>query len=515
MWNARLRKTTCGKDNAFAAAGSSAPPTSTVGGGNASVVRTKGHQDCEEDRKQQKEDLRVAALASSGGPDAPEVKSVHLTYVHIHGHIDHYYHFLHDALLTFFPLFTTFANAKGAPTIARVVLWGQQSFGTFTPIFEAVYGVKVSTVACRCEPRSCAEVTTDGDSKGSKNLDAPLQLAGLYPFYFDEAIKFTQRRVLDSRLASSQKKPALPLDQSMLAPVARSSPSMMRADGQPLSLVGAGVSLPELPPGVGRIILLERLASSKNNTGLGAEARHHRRQLLSPQQHEQERLVWEKAKHFEKIRKRAGNSSASFGPRLRAQELAHVSIDRSQQRRTRRRLFGAPEAKGNGGRVQGGSAGASALHHSHTKAGSEKQHTKPYKPWEHAVNGSGRKVGIKNHRDLYAALVERFGEKRIVNAALESLPFPSQVRLFTEAEVVVGQHGAGLANVLFLKPGALVVELCPRLHVMYQHLARHRKAAYAFVDDCRGDNGLAFITADVPTVLATIETHLLGGSWEG
>jgi Ni,Fe-hydrogenase I large subunit len=91
---------------------------------------------CESHAKKLQKDLEVAASASRGGTTA--VRNVHLIYVHVHGHIDHYYHFLHDALLTFFPLYTAFADDEGNPTISRVMLWGRQSFGSFKPIFEAV-----------------------------------------------------------------------------------------------------------------------------------------------------------------------------------------------------------------------------------------------------------------------------------------------------------------------------------------------------------------------------------------
>ena len=161
----------------------------------------------------------------------------------------------------------------------------------------------------------------------------------------------------------------------------------------------------------------------------------------------------------------------------------------------------------------------------------------PYRWWEQGSQGSGREVGVVNHRELHRALVERFGLKRVVNVVLERVPFPAQVRpcalclqyegpsmttwvpaqvrLFSEAEVVVGQHGAGLTNVLFSQPGGMLLELCPRLHLMYQHLARHRKNACAFVDDCPADSEASFVTVDVPTVVATIERHLLSSAWEG
>lgn len=42
---------------------------------------------------------------------------------------------------------------------------------------------------------------------------------------------------------------------------------------------------------------------------------------------------------------------------------------------------------------------------------------------------------------------------------LESMTFEEQVRLFRNAEVVVGPHGAGFTNLIFSKPGTRVVEI--------------------------------------------------------
>ena len=77
----------------------------------------------------------LAALQARKG--SANVTEVNLRYVSIHGHINHYYHWVHDALLTFYPVFNALAPK-------RVVVWHGLSFGHFTPLFEAVYNLKVS-----------------------------------------------------------------------------------------------------------------------------------------------------------------------------------------------------------------------------------------------------------------------------------------------------------------------------------------------------------------------------------
>jgi capsular polysaccharide biosynthesis protein len=46
--------------------------------------------------------------------------------------------------------------------------------------------------------------------------------------------------------------------------------------------------------------------------------------------------------------------------------------------------------------------------------------------------------------------------------AMEDYPLATQARLIREAEMVVATHGAGLANLLFARPGTRVIEIVPR-----------------------------------------------------
>jgi hypothetical protein len=42
-----------------------------------------------------------------------------------------------------------------------------------------------------------------------------------------------------------------------------------------------------------------------------------------------------------------------------------------------------------------------------------------------------------------------------------NMPFAEQVRAFAEAEVIVGAHGSGFGNLIFARPGTVVIDLMP------------------------------------------------------
>jgi capsular polysaccharide biosynthesis protein len=92
------------------------------------------------------------------------------------------------------------------------------------------------------------------------------------------------------------------------------------------------------------------------------------------------------------------------------------------------------------------------------------------------------------HRRIYLGRGNRKHTRRVENepevlAALEPFGFESvdpgrlsvaeQIRLFAEAELVVGVHGAALTNLVFCSPGAAVIELFPPdyVNVCYWNLA--------------------------------------------
>jgi tetratricopeptide (TPR) repeat protein len=68
----------------------------------------------------------------------------------------------------------------------------------------------------------------------------------------------------------------------------------------------------------------------------------------------------------------------------------------------------------------------------------------------------------RDEGELQKELTRRFGA-RIVHT--ENLTFETQVRIVSNARVVISPHGAGLTNIIFAPPGAWVVELLPDRHL--------------------------------------------------
>lgn len=74
--------------------------------------------------------------------------------------------------------------------------------------------------------------------------------------------------------------------------------------------------------------------------------------------------------------------------------------------------------------------------------------------------GGARRRCIANHQEVARAVRAAVGPGfDFCNVQLERMAFGEQVSLFASASVVVGQHGAGLANCVWMEPGATVLEM--------------------------------------------------------
>jgi len=66
------------------------------------------------------------------------------------------------------------------------------------------------------------------------------------------------------------------------------------------------------------------------------------------------------------------------------------------------------------------------------------------------------------NEDMLVARLARFG---VVPVLLSALGLDEQIKLFRGARLVIGPHGAGLANVVFSPPGTVLYELLPHHYV--------------------------------------------------
>ena len=79
------------------------------------------------------------------------------------------------------------------------------------------------------------------------------------------------------------------------------------------------------------------------------------------------------------------------------------------------------------------------------------------------------------HRAIYITRADA-GTRRVINEAeirqevmdrgfeivsLTGVPFLEQVKLFSEAKIIVGPHGAGFTNAVFCQPGSVLIEFLP------------------------------------------------------
>jgi capsular polysaccharide biosynthesis protein len=88
--------------------------------------------------------------------------------------------------------------------------------------------------------------------------------------------------------------------------------------------------------------------------------------------------------------------------------------------------------------------------------------------------GGTSRRSIPNHDELAGALQSLVRPAfEFENVRLEQIPFEEQVRLFSTAALVIGQHGAGLANCAWMQPGSRVVELANKPELThFQRLSR-------------------------------------------
>ena len=120
---------------------------------------------------------------------------------------------------------------------------------------------------------------------------------------------------------------------------------------------------------------------------------------------------------------------------------------------------------------------------------------------------AARRRRVSNEADVLDVL-RRFGF-RILHA--ESCPFAEQVRAASASRYLVSSHGAGLTNMLFMRPGSHVLELRHEGDAVsncYFTMASALELAYAYQTCASAEPGAPAHTADLHVDLRRLERHL-------
>lgn len=90
---------------------------------------------------------------------------------------------------------------------------------------------------------------------------------------------------------------------------------------------------------------------------------------------------------------------------------------------------------------------------------------------------------IKNHEFVKSYLAENLNsEYELVNARLEFYTLEEQIQLFDQSVMVIAQHGAGLANICWMRPGSQVVEIKnDLLRRHYVNLSKYANMDYNYL----------------------------------
>jgi hypothetical protein len=88
----------------------------------------------------------------------------------------------------------------------------------------------------------------------------------------------------------------------------------------------------------------------------------------------------------------------------------------------------------------------------------------PHAPNREGLSGSARR-SLPNTGALEALLAKDHAVRRVF---LEGMSLAEQIRTFVEADVIIGQHGAGLNGLLWSRPGAAIIEIIPVTNLGHQ-----------------------------------------------
>ncbi len=108
---------------------------------------------------------------------------------------------------------------------------------------------------------------------------------------------------------------------------------------------------------------------------------------------------------------------------------------------------------------------------------------------------------MSNHTEIAALLNTRY-KNRFRNVILENMPLADQISLFHHAKLIIGQHGAGLNNLIWMNDAnGTVIELTPCSIKTFENLCQAKGLRYLTV----GPRGKKIVEMDLTEIVKTLD----------
>ena len=110
------------------------------------------------------------------------------------------------------------------------------------------------------------------------------------------------------------------------------------------------------------------------------------------------------------------------------------------------------------------------------KFGKRKQNHKEY----NIIKSGKERRSINDHKEIKKYMATKYKEN-FANIILENYSMEEQITIFQNAKLIVGQHGAGLFNLVFSKAGTQLIEIGPMLVDVFKQICLSQNINYTYV----------------------------------
>eukprot|EP00298_Acanthocystis_sp_HF-20_P010752 c19026_g1_i2.p1 GENE.c19026_g1_i2~~c19026_g1_i2.p1 ORF type:complete len:535 (+),score=158.04 c19026_g1_i2:213-1817(+) len=105
-------------------------------------------------------------------------------------------------------------------------------------------------------------------------------------------------------------------------------------------------------------------------------------------------------------------------------------------------------------------------------------------------NNHGRILNrvLRNEDELLISLQTTFENFVVRKVSLEEMKMEEQIRTFQTSDVIIGMHGAGLANIIFAREGTTIIEIFPHMKSRFSFKRISAKAGLRYYEYRQGED---------------------------